>query len=89
MGLGLTFFVSPSTHFTAGLYHSHSLDCGTTLLRTLLTIAEYGDTLDIMGIPHAGHFNARTPPWTAQYPETRPRVLTSCRSRRNFREGGL
>src|SRR5439155_8772992 len=34
VGLGLTFFVSPSTHFTAGLYHSHSLDCGTTLLST-------------------------------------------------------
>ena len=27
----------------------------------------------------------RTPPWTVQYSETRPRVLTSCRRRRNFR----
>lgn len=41
-----------------GLYHSHSLDCGTTTLGSSCTIGEYGDTLDIMGNPSSGHFNA-------------------------------
>lgn len=41
-----------------GLYHSHSLDCGTTTLGSNCTVSEYGDTLDTMGNPSAGHFNA-------------------------------
>ena len=40
-----------------GLYHSHYLDCGTTVLATSCTTSEYGDTLDIMG-SSSGHFNA-------------------------------
>jgi hypothetical protein len=40
-----------------GLYHSHSLDCGTTTLGTSCTTSDYGDTLDIMG-SSSGHFNA-------------------------------
>jgi NPCBM-associated, NEW3 domain of alpha-galactosidase len=41
-----------------GLYHSHSLDCGTTVLGSSCTSSDYGDTIDIMGNPAAGHFNA-------------------------------
>lgn len=41
-----------------GLYHSRSFDCGTTTLGPSCTISEYGDTLDIMGNPSSGHFNA-------------------------------
>jgi hypothetical protein len=41
-----------------GLYHSRSFDCGTTTLGPSCTIGEYGDTLDIMGNPSSGHFNA-------------------------------
>ncbi len=42
-----------------GLYHSHSLSCGST--RTLCsdpTISEYGDVIDTMGNPSYGHFSA-------------------------------
>ncbi len=40
-----------------GLYHAHSLDCGTVPVGTGCTMSEYGDTLDTMG--YAGyHFNA-------------------------------
>src|SRR5207245_11375102 len=45
----------------------------------LLTNAEYGDTLDIMGIPHAGHFNAfqkECPPPGPTSPWMRPRSTT-------------
>jgi gametolysin peptidase M11 len=41
-----------------GLYHAHSLDCGTTVLGTNCTMSDYGDTIDTMGNPAAGHFNA-------------------------------
>jgi hypothetical protein len=41
-----------------GLYHAHSLDCGTTVLGTNCTTSDYGDTIDTMGNPAAGHFNA-------------------------------
>lgn len=41
-----------------GLYHSHYLDCGTTTLGPSCTTSDYGDTLDIMGNPSSGHFNA-------------------------------
>jgi len=41
-----------------GLYHSHSLDCGTTVLGTSCTTSEYGDTLDIMGGSLTAHYNA-------------------------------
>ena len=41
-----------------GLYHAHSLDCGTTVLGTNCTTSDYGDTLDTMGNSAAGHFNA-------------------------------
>ena len=39
-----------------GLYHSHALDCGSTVLGSACTAIEYGDTLDIMGNPSADHF---------------------------------
>ncbi len=41
-----------------GLYHSHSMDCGSVVLGGTCTASEYGDTLDIMGNPSSGHFNA-------------------------------
>ena len=41
-----------------GLYHAHSLDCGTTVLGSNCTASDYGDTIDTMGSPAAGHFNA-------------------------------
>jgi hypothetical protein len=41
-----------------GLYHSHSLDCGSAVIGTNCTTNEYGDTLDIMGNSQPGHFNA-------------------------------
>jgi hypothetical protein len=40
-----------------GLYHSHSLDCGSVVLGSSCATSEYGDTLDIMG-GSALHFNA-------------------------------
>ena len=41
-----------------GLYHSHSYDCGTTVLGTTCTTSDYGDTLDLMGSSSSAHFNA-------------------------------
>jgi hypothetical protein len=42
-----------------GLYHSHSLSCGSTqTLCSSPTISEYGDSIDTMGNPSYGHFNA-------------------------------
>ncbi|MBI3330163.1 MAG: peptidase M11 [Nitrospinae bacterium] len=41
-----------------GLYHSRALECGTTVLATSCSSIEYGDTVDIMGNPSSGHFNA-------------------------------
>jgi hypothetical protein len=41
-----------------GLYHAHSLDCGTTVLGSSCTTSDYGDPIDTMGSPAAGHFNA-------------------------------
>lgn len=41
-----------------GLRHSHSMDCGAVTLGPSCTISDYGDTLDIMGNPSSGHFNA-------------------------------
>ena len=41
-----------------GLYHAHSLDCGTAVLGTNCTTSDYGDTIDTMGNSAAGHFNA-------------------------------
>src|SRR5579859_114314 len=41
-----------------GLYHSHAWNCGSQTLGPNCTSIEYGDTLDIMGNPSAGHFNA-------------------------------
>jgi hypothetical protein len=41
-----------------GLYHSRSLECGSVVLASNCTINEYGDSLDIMGNPSSGHFNA-------------------------------
>lgn len=40
-----------------GLYHSHSLDCGSTVIGNSCTSSEYGDTLDIMGAS-SYHYNA-------------------------------
>ncbi|HSF34367.1 MAG TPA: NEW3 domain-containing protein [Candidatus Tectomicrobia bacterium] len=41
-----------------GLYHSHALDCGASVLGTRCTVLEYGDRMDVMGNIAAGHFNA-------------------------------
>jgi hypothetical protein len=41
-----------------GLWHSHSMDCGDVALGPVCITQEYGDTLDVMGLPFAGHFNA-------------------------------
>ena len=39
-----------------GLYHSHNMDCGSTVLGTDCSVDEYGDSVDIMG-GSSGHFN--------------------------------
>jgi hypothetical protein len=41
-----------------GLYHSRALECGATAIGADCRVIEYGDTLDIMGTPSPGHFNA-------------------------------
>lgn len=41
-----------------GLYHAHSLECGTSTLGSSCTTNEYGDGIDMMGGSAAGHFNA-------------------------------
>ena len=41
-----------------GLDHSHSLDCGSTVLTSPCTTNEYGDLLDIMGQSYPYHFNS-------------------------------
>jgi hypothetical protein len=41
-----------------GLYHSHYLDCGATVIGSTCAVSEYGDRTDIMGTPSTGHFNA-------------------------------
>ena len=41
-----------------GLFHSHSMDCGTTTLGPSCTAYEYGDTLDMMGASSSAHYNA-------------------------------
>jgi len=42
-----------------GLYHAHSLDCGTsTLAATGCTPSEYGDVFDLMGNNTGGHYSA-------------------------------
>jgi len=40
-----------------GLYHSHSLDCGSAVVGGNCTSSDYGDTLDIMG-SSSQHYNA-------------------------------
>jgi len=41
-----------------GLYHSHAWSCGGTTLGSSCNSIEYGDSIDDMGSPAAGHFNA-------------------------------
>ncbi len=41
-----------------GLYHAHTLECGTTTLGSSCTTNDYGDTIDTMGLQSAGHYNA-------------------------------
>lgn len=42
-----------------GLWHSHSLDCGTTaIVGPSCATNEYGDIIDMMGSSQAAHFNA-------------------------------
>jgi hypothetical protein len=41
-----------------GLQHSHGLECGNFTVAANCSVAEYGDTLDIMGKPAAAHPNA-------------------------------
>lgn len=40
-----------------GLYHSHSLDCGSTVIAPNCTSSDYGDLFDVMGTS-SYHFNA-------------------------------
>jgi hypothetical protein len=40
-----------------GLYHSHSLDCGLTVITPPCSTSDYGDLFDVMGTS-VGHFNA-------------------------------
>lgn len=41
-----------------GLYHSHALECGTSIGGTSCTSLDYGDALDMMGNANPGHYNA-------------------------------
>jgi Gametolysin peptidase M11 len=41
-----------------GLYHSHNLNCGTTVLCSNGSVGEYGDAFDLMGAAFSGDFNA-------------------------------
>ena len=42
-----------------GLYHSHSMDCGTaTLAASGCTTSDYGDAFDVMGKASTAHYNA-------------------------------
>lgn len=41
-----------------GLYHSHSLECGTAVIGTTCTTYDYGDTVDVMGNTTSSHYNA-------------------------------
>ncbi len=41
-----------------GLYHSHAWSCGGTTLGTNCSSIEYGDSIDTMGSPDSGHFDA-------------------------------
>ncbi len=41
-----------------GLYHSNAWECGTSTLGSSCSSIEYGDTVDTMGNPSSGHFNA-------------------------------
>jgi M6 family metalloprotease-like protein len=43
---------------TFGLYHSHALDCGATVIGSNCSVAEYGDHYDTMGLNGNSHFNA-------------------------------
>ena len=40
-----------------GLYHSRSMDCGTTVIGGTCTTDEYGDSFDLMGASNSAHFN--------------------------------
>lgn len=41
-----------------GLYHSHSLDCGSTSIGSNCVVSEYGDVMDMMGNPpNNAHYN--------------------------------
>jgi Gametolysin peptidase M11/NPCBM-associated, NEW3 domain of alpha-galactosidase len=42
-----------------GLYHSHSMDCGSVAVASSgCSTSDYGDVFDIMGTANAAHFNA-------------------------------
>ena len=41
-----------------GLYHSHNLNCGTTVLCSNGSVGEYGDAFDVMGAAYSGHYNS-------------------------------
>jgi hypothetical protein len=41
-----------------GLFHAHSLDCGSTTLGSTCSTFEYGDIADAMGNTNAGHYSA-------------------------------
>ena len=41
-----------------GLYHSHALECGTSIGGTSCTSLDYGDALDMMGNANPGHYNS-------------------------------
>jgi Bacterial Ig domain/Gametolysin peptidase M11 len=50
--------VSHELGHSFGLYHAHSLECGTSVLGTGCSLYEYGDRFDTMGNTFAGHYNA-------------------------------
>jgi hypothetical protein len=41
-----------------GLYHSHTTDCGASVVCSGGSLSEYGDWIDTMGTPQSGHYNA-------------------------------
>jgi len=85
VGLGLTFFVSPSTHFTAGLYHSHSLGSGTTLLSTSSRSPSTGTPSTSLASPTLA---TSTPSRRSVFPLVRPRPGCEHGLLRSWREGG-
>lgn len=54
--------VAHETGHNLGLYHSHSLECGSVTIGGSCSSIEYGDTVDVMGTS-SGHINAFQKEW--------------------------